>query len=150
MLGKKRTYRCNLEGQSLKTFLDSWFEKHPTLGAEAWEDGYVLKKEWTENHLLLRERLHNKAFSPLYELQYADQQLKVEVRLSYHSYLIFLFPLVLLALAWVKELASGFYVLAIGGILVLLLVMFWVVSDGEKKICSEIKRELDEKGRVWE
>jgi hypothetical protein len=50
----------------------------------------------------------------------------------------------------VKELASGFYVLAIGGILVLLLVMFWVVSDGEKKICSEIKRELDEKGRVWE
>jgi hypothetical protein len=55
MLGKKRTYRGNLDRPKPKTFLDSWFEKHPTLGAEAWEDGYVLKKKWTENHLLLRE-----------------------------------------------------------------------------------------------
>jgi hypothetical protein len=150
LLHKKRTYHGKLGGQSLKTFLGSCWKKRPILGAEAWEEGFVLQKEWTENHLLLRERLHNKAFSPLYELQYADEQLKVEVRLSYHSYLIFLFPLLLLAVAWVKELASGFYVLAIGGILVLLLLMFWIVNDGEKKIRSEIKRKLDEKGIIWE
>lgn len=138
-------YECDLGEMSLMDFLpQKWTKKkqlwNPLDGIKDFTHNYHLKKYFSNNHIIIQSRLERK--SPLINMNYEDQFIKIQIRPSNSMYSYFAIPLFYVFILIYARSSPYYYFIPLCMQTIFLVTCYYSLKDTLKTLKHDLELEF--------